>query len=743
VRFSPSLTRLAANPAYHRLLRRWAREHRFGNRSALALIVLSLAAVLATFAAFAGFPPFGPGPVAIIALLAVDSILLLLLAVVVIRQILPWWSAQRGKAGGSRLHRQLLLLFSAIAVTPTIVLIIFSTVFFHFGLEQWFSQRVGTALDASLAVADAYLAEHRNTIRADAMAASNDLDRQAPLLIDSPERLRKVLLTQAVLRSLAEAAVIDSKQNTIAEVHPNLFSSPPHIGEADLEEARQGRVVLLTSTEEDRVYALLKLEHFVDAFLYIGRPVDPQVIEHTDNARQAVAAYRIAESQRGLMQIAVSLVIVVIGLLLLFAAMWVALRLANRFIGPVSDLAAAAEEVRSGNFAVTVPVPARQDELRALTLAFNRMTGQLGQQRWELLETNRQLDARRRFIEAVLGGVSAGVIGLDSLRRVSAANRRATSLLNADLDGRMGAPLDALFSEVQPLLDRAEAHPGEAMQDQLAIEREGRIRTLLTRVVAEVAEGTLAGFVITFDDITDLVRAQKTAAWADVAQRLAHEIKNPLTPIQLSAERLKRRYLKQIHTDPETFQVCTDTIIRQVEDLERLVSEFSGFARMPTAKKRPEDLALLVRQVVSLLRDGYAHIAFETDIPAQPVSFAFDPGLLRQALTNLLKNAAEAIGETGKDGVITVRLDASYAKVTLKISDNGPGWPETDVERLLEPYVTTKKKGTGLGLAIVKKIVEEHGGFMKMETREPHGARVVIAFPAIDALTTPDNHKNN
>ena len=258
-----------------------------------------------------------------------------------------------------------------------------------------------------------------------------------------------------------------------------------------------------------------------------------------------------------------------------------------------------------------------------------------------------------------------------------------------------------------------------------------------------MAEGTLAGFVITFDDITDLVRAQKTAAWADVAQRLAHEIKNPLTPIQLSAERLKRRYLKQIHTDPETFQVCTDTIIRQVEDLERLVSEFSGFARMPTAKKRPEDLALLVRQVVSLLRDGYAHIAFETDIPAQPVSFAFDPGLLRQALTNLLKNAAEAIGETGKDGVITVRLDASYAKVTLEISDNGPGWPETDVERLLEPYVTTKKKGTGLGLAIVKKIVEEHGGFMKMETREPHGARVVIAFPAIDALTTPDNHKNN
>jgi two-component system nitrogen regulation sensor histidine kinase NtrY len=743
VRFPASLTRLAANPAYHRLLRRWAREHRFGNRSALALIGLSLAAVLATFAAFAGFPPFGPGPIAIIVLLAVDSILLLLLAVVVIRQLVPWWSTQRGKVGGSRLHRQLLLLFSAIAITPTIVLIIFSTVFFHFGLEQWFSQRVGTALDASLAVADAYLAEHRNTIRADAMATSNDLDRQAPLLIDSPERLRKVLLTQAMLRSLAEAAVIDSKQNTIAEVRPNLFSSAPHITESDLEEARQGHVVLLTSTEENRVYALIKLEHFVDAFLYIGRPVDPQVIEHTDNARQAVAAYRIAEGQRGMMQIAVSLVIVVIGLLLLFAAMWVALRLANRFIGPVSDLAAAAEEVRSGNFSITVPVPTRQDELRSLTLAFNRMTGQLGQQRRELLETNRQLDVRRRFIEAVLGGVSAGVIGLDGLRHISATNRQATRLLDADLEGRMGAPLDALFSEVQPLLDQAAAQPGTAVQDQLVIERAGRMRTLLTRVVAEVAEGTLAGFVITFDDITDLLRAQKTAAWADVAQRLAHEIKNPLTPIQLSAERLKRRYLKQITTDPETFQVCTDTIIRQVEDLERLVSEFSGFARMPTAKKRPEDLALLVRQVVSLLRDGYAHIVFKTDLPEQPVLFAFDPGLLRQALTNLLKNAAEAIGEERKEGVISVRIAADAEKILLEIADNGPGWPEADVERLLEPYVTTKKKGTGLGLAIVKKIVEEHGGFMKMETCEPHGARVEIVFSTTGGVNAPNNHKNN
>jgi two-component system nitrogen regulation sensor histidine kinase NtrY len=379
---------------------------------------------------------------------------------------------------------------------------------------------------------------------------------------------------------------------------------------------------------------------------------------------------------------------------------------------------------------VTVPVPARQDELRTLTLAFNRMTGQLRQQRRELLETNHQLDARRRFIEAVLGGVSAGVIGLDRIRNVSAANRRAAIFLNADLDGHIGAPLDRLFSEAQALLDRAESHPGEAVQDQIAIERQGRMRTLLTRVVAEVAEGHLAAFVITFDDITDLVRAQKTAAWADVAQRLAHEIKNPLTPIQLSAERLKRRYLKQIKTDPETFQECTDTIIRQVGDLERLVSEFSGFARMPTARKRPEDLALLVRQVVSLMRDGYAHITFVTDLPADGAPFLFDPGLLRQALTNLLKNAAEAIGEQTKDGMITLRLALSRTDLSLEIADNGPGWPETDLERLVEPYVTTKKKGTGLGLAIVKKIVEEHGGFMKMETCMPHGARVVMTFPA-------------
>lgn len=723
------LQTLTTNPARRRLFERWAREHRLNNRLAVALIMASLVAVAVTFATFAGFPPFGPNATAILVLLLVDSVLLLGLSLVVLQQIGPLWTQRKAGLAGSRLHKQLLLLFSVLAITPTLILLVFTTVFFHFGMEQWFSKRVGTALDASLAVADAYLGEHQNIIRADAVAAANDINRQAPWLLDAPaDQLAQVLMTQAVLRSLVEATIIDSKENVIADIRPDYMGSRPPLSERLFSEARQGQVVLFNNAGGDRVYALIKLDNLIDSFLFIGRPVDPQAIEHAENTRQAVNAYRQAESQRGWVQVGISFIIIIVGLLLLLAATWVALRVANRFVGPISDLVTAAEDIRSGNLDVAVRVPSRQDELRTLTLAFNRMTTQLAAQRRQLLETNNQLDERRRFIEAVLAGVSAGVIGLDAGRRLSAANRRASSLLEADLTARYGQPLDGLFTEVQPLLDRAATMPGEGVQEQLSIERQGRTRILLLRVVAELADARITGFVMTFDDITDLIRAQKTAAWADVARRLAHEIKNPLTPIQLSAERLQRRYLKQITNDPETFQDCTRTIIRQVEDLERLVSEFSDFARMPAPHKQRDNLALLCRQIVSFLHGSFPGVTFVAETP-EDVQADHDAGMVRQALTNLLKNAAEAIAESGQPGTVTLSVAAAPNAVTVTVRDDGPGWPEKDLDRLLEPYVTTKPKGTGLGLAIVKKIVEEHHGFMKMQSCVPKGAQVVLTLP--------------
>jgi two-component system nitrogen regulation sensor histidine kinase NtrY len=709
----------------------WAGRVRLVRKAAIALAVAALASAVGTYAALRGLPPFGGRrPDMDQLFLLLNLVLVLPLCAIVAWRVVQVWTERRRGLAGSRLHIRLVVLFSLVAVIPTIVVAVFSYLLFSFGVQAWFSERVRTALSGSLAVAEAYLHEHQQNIRADVVSMANDLDRDAAFLSVNPQRLNQVVAAQAALRSLTEAVVFDGSGRILARTGFTLALSLQPPSPIDLRQANAGDVAVMTSDNGDRVRALVRLPAFGDVYLIVGRFVDPTVLNHIDQTQRAVAQYEQLEGERSNFQIAFSMLFLAVGLLLLTGAVWVGLSFATNMARPISSLIAAAEQVRAGDLAARVPEGESEEDFGSLSRAFNRMTHQLQAQQSELVEANRQLDQRRRFTETVLAGVSAGVIGLDQQGRINLPNRSASVLLGADLEHAIGRDLAEEVPEMAALLEEATRRPERLAQSQVQVIRRGRTQTLLVRIAAEREAGDVKGYIVTFDDITELVSAQRKAAWADVARRIAHEIKNPLTPIQLSAERLKRKYLKEITNDPETFATCTETIIRHVGDIGRMVDEFSSFARMPAPVIRDENLVEIVRQAVFLQRTSTPEIRFELDIPGA-MRLSCDARQVSQALVNLLKNAAESI--QGRDGTvppgeIAVRLREAAGQVALIVEDNGRGLPQEGRERLTEPYVTTRAKGTGLGLAIVKKIMEDHGGELILEDREGGGARVMLAF---------------
>lgn len=736
----PPLPASAGSPWINVFLR-WARRHDLERRLALALAVLAIASGVGTAVILTGSGPLGPEPDMVLAAIYLNIAFLLALGALVTRQLARIWVERRRGQAGSRLHVRLAVMFAAVAITPTLIVSIFSAVFFDFGLRGWFSERVATAVKSSTAVAEAYLEEHRQTIRGDALAMANDLNREAPFLLSDPRRFDQVMSAQAAVRNLTEAVVFDGSGRALARSSLSFSFDLEPLPERAMSQAREGEVVILTSENDDRIRALVSLNQFVDAFLYVGRFVDPALLAHVERTQEAVSQYQALEGKRFDFQLTFAIVFALVALLLLLAASWVGLLLADRLARPISALISVAERVRAGDLTTRVAASHAVDELATLSRAFNRMTAQLESQRSELIDANQQLDDRRRFTEAVLGGVSAGVIGLDPVGNVNLPNRSAGRLLGLDLDGAIGQPLQDLVPEFGPLIAEAQRRPWRESEDQVVVQGPGDQRmTFLARIAAETDDGEVAGFVVTFDDVTELLSAQRKAAWADIARRIAHEIKNPLTPIQLSAERLKRKYLSQIDSDPETFQRMIETIIRQVGDIGRMVDEFSAFARMPTPVMRPESIGELVAGAVDLQRAGRTDVAFEVTLPPEPVVATCDSRQLRQALTNLLQNAVDAIEsrrqETGDaeregwKGRIDVAVERQGQRLSVTVADNGRGLPEADRDRLTEPYVTTREKGTGLGLAIVKKIMEDHGGSVELRDRPGGGAMVSLVFEA-------------
>jgi two-component system, NtrC family, nitrogen regulation sensor histidine kinase NtrY len=696
----------------------------------LVLASVALALGISTFIVLAKGAPFSQGPNLVFGLVLANLVVLLMLGAVLAGRLTRVWVERRRGSAGSRLHVRLVLLFSVVAVTPTIVVAIFATAFFNLGIEAWFSDRVRTALEESLQVSQGYLDEHRNNIRTDAVGMANDLARLGPLLAANPDAFAQVLATQTALRGLTEAMIFDPADGQVMASAGFMAGGTDRAPTDAVDIARSGDVAVINSSDGTHVRAVVQLNTMPTYMLLIERPVDPQILDYASQTQRAVQEYERLDQNRSRLQVFFALIFALVALLVLSAAVLIGLVLANQIARPVGGLILAADRVRAGDLGVQVPEVESGDEIAGLSRAFNRMTGQLAAQRAELMDAYSQIDARRRFTETVLSGVSAGVIGLDAAGCVELPNRAAAELLGTDLMAAVGHALPEIVPEFAPLLEQARELRGAASTAEVQIGPSSRRRTLLVRIGAELQGERPDGYVVTFDDITELEQAQRKAAWADVARRIAHEIKNPLTPIQLSAERLKRKFAREITSDPETFTQCADTIVRHVGDIGRMVDEFSAFARMPQPVIKPEDIGRVAREALILQRNARPEIAWATDIPERGPTAPCDRRLIGQALTNLLQNAADAVAMREGAGHIWVHVGQEGALVRIAVTDDGVGLPQSDRGRLTEPYVTHKPKGTGLGLAIVKKIMEDHGGSLVLEDRpDGPGAVATLILP--------------
>ncbi len=674
-------------------------------------------------------------------LLAIDSILLLALCIVVARRVMTLWLARNSGRAGAGLQGRLVMLFAMIAVTPALLVAVFSYLSLSFGLEAWFNDRVSGALRESAEVTEAYLKEHRQNIANQAYSVAYVLNLNAPTLIANPWEFNRILTANASLRELPEAVVIDSLGNTLARSEFALSTVIEEIPPSAFEQADKGEVTLLGSENEDKVRALVKLNRFVDAYLLVERFVDPRVLQHIAGIRKAFDEYNQLEATRSGVQISFVLIYAIAVFILILAAIWIGMTVSAQLAEPVTKLIDAADKVSKGDLSVRVDAKEAKDEIATLGHAFNNMTERIYSQQQGLIAANVELDERRHFTEAVLSGVSAGVVGLDAAGRINLPNRSASNLLGRNLQNHIGEKLTEVVPELAEMIEQSRARPERLQQAEITVHQKDGQKTFLVRVAAELLDDSIAGFVVTFDDVTELLSAQRKAAWADVARRIAHEIKNPLTPIQLSAERLNRKYLKEISSDKETFDKLTETIIRQVGDIGRMVDEFSSFARMPQPSIKLENLSELCHQAVFLERNRDGDISYELNLPDDDVMVPCDARQVSRVLTNVLKNGAESIeGARDEDaaeveGKVTLRIetDGDDGSVAVTVSDDGRGLPEENQDRLTEPYVTTRAKGTGLGLAIVKKIMEEHGGSLTLTNRSPRGADVTLRFPRADA----------
>jgi two-component system nitrogen regulation sensor histidine kinase NtrY len=710
-----------------------------GERRMLGPVAVSLALLSAfiTFIVLADFTPIPPTHRVVVTLLLGNAATVLLLLGVIVRGVWQVVQARRTGRAAARLHVRIIGLFSIIAAAPAILVAIVATVTLDRGLDRLFSTRTRAAIENSLIVAEAYLRDHAQIVRSDIMVMATEIARSKPILEQDPEKLGQYLTFQASVRGLAAAIVIDKNLNVIARADLKInetFAMPPrdalpHIGERD------PQMVLLPDT--NYVAAVIKLRNYVDYYLYVTRLLDPSVVPQLQATKASVTEYAEIEARRLGVQIAFALMYTVIALIVLLSAVWIGLNFANHLVAPIRRLIGAANVVSTGNLHVRVPIHKSEGDLAQLGETFNRMTQELRTQRDDIMRARDLIDSRRRFTEAVLAGASAGVIGADGDGRVSILNRSAEKLIGRTEPEALGRPLMEVFPELADFM--AAAKTGARTQDQVTITRNGRERNLSVRITSEQSGESNHGYVVTLDDITELVAAQRTSAWADVARRIAHEIKNPLTPIQLSAERLRRKYGKIIGDDRAVFEQCTDTIVRQVDDIRRMVDEFSHFARMPKPVITAEDVADTVRQAVFLMRVGNSEIDIDSDIAEDPMPARFDRRLMSQALTNLIKNATEAIAavppaELGK-GSIRVFAAREGGDIVIDVVDNGIGLPNENRSRLLEPYVTTREKGTGLGLAIVGRIVEDHGGSIELHDASgkipgQRGAWVRVRFAA-------------
>lgn len=714
-----------ASPPFPRPPRRWT------SWFAPGAVLLALLSAFVTFLVLTGLTPIAPTHEVVVTVLLVNAAMVVVLIGVLAWEFVGLVRARRRGRAGARLHVRIALLFGIVAVVPAILVAVIASITLDRGLDRWFSDRTQVLISNAVNIAQAYVRDYSLGTQSDLVGMARDLARVRSMFDENREQFRRIFTAQATVRGFPAAILVRGDHSIVERAAINIgreFLIPPAL---DLREATEARPILTLAESGDYMHAVVPVDGFDDTYLYAVRPIDPRVVQYLQQTQESVIEYQSLEARRFGVQVAFALMYAVIALILLLSAVWLGLNFANRLVAPIRRLITAADLVASGNLFVQVPVRQAEGDLASLGESFNTMTQELRSQRDDLIRARDQIDERRRFTEAVLAGVGAGVIGLNPDGRINILNRSAERLIGRDERALIGLAAAEAVPELAPLIEQARSGV-QRVQGTVTILSEGRERTINVRVTSEASAEADHGYVITLDDITELVSAQRTSAWADVARRIAHEIKNPLTPIQLSAERLRRKFGKNLTEDREVFEQCTDTIIRQVGDIGRMVDEFSSFARMPKPVVEAQDLAETIRQAVFLMRVGNPDIDFETELPQRGIPARFDRRLISQALTNLLKNAVEAIGavpaEQRRKGRIRVRAAADGEFAVIDITDNGAGLPKENRDRLLEPYVTTRDRGTGLGLAIVAKIFEDHGGKIELHDAPDRGDGICGAW---------------
>jgi two-component system nitrogen regulation sensor histidine kinase NtrY len=679
---------------------------------------LALLSAFLTFVVLTGLTPIEPTHQVVITFLLINGATILVLLGIIAGEVWKVIQARRRGRAAARLHVQIVSLFSIIAVLPAVLVSIVANVTIDRGLDRLFSVRTRAVIENSLIVANAYVYEHAQLIRGDIIGMANDISRARPLFDQDRQSFRNLLTSNAASRNLPGAMIIDKDRNILETAATGIrqdFQTPA----ADfLSNVNEDEPQIGVFIEQNYVAAVIRLKAFQDTFLYVARLLDPRVVAQLKQTQASVQEYAQLESRRLGIQVAFALMFTVIALTVLMSAVLIGLNFANWLVAPIRRLMGAANLVSTGDLHVQVPVLRSEGDLAQLGETFNKMTQELRTQRDDLVNASDMIDSRRRFIEAVLSSASAGIIGIDGAGTIAILNRSAEKLIGHPESEVLGRPLAEIVPELNDLMMTARSSAQRLLQGEIEISRDKVERTLSVRVSSEQSGHSNESYIITLDDITELVRAQRTSAWGDVARRIAHEIKNPLTPIQLSAERIRRKFGKVITEDRPIFDQCTDTIIRQVDDIRRMVDEFSKFARMPKPVIEGEDVADTVRQTVFLMRVGYPDVDIGVDIKEEPMPAKFDRRLISQGLTNIIKNATEAISavppgliERGKIDVVAAREGDD---IVIDVVDNGIGLPKESRARLLEPYVTTREKGTGLGLAIVGRVLEDHGGRIEL-----------------------------
>ncbi|MBL4805811.1 MAG: PAS domain-containing sensor histidine kinase [Rhodobacteraceae bacterium] len=734
----------------------WQKKRIVRNYLVVFLVVVGPVLALTTVLSL-GFFEGAAKPQMLRAVLLADVVYTLLIATLVARRIMRMISARRNRSAGSQLHLRLTGVFSFIALVPTVLVAIFATITLNFGLEGWFSDRVRQVVSNSLAAAEAYESEHLITLTNDAQLLARFIDQQrSTYRIVGAGEMRDALSRGqiAMQRALAEAYVINGDAKIISRGQRSYLFTYEAPTVAEIERAVNGEIVLIEDWPNSEFRALIKLDNYLDRFLFVSRNVDGDILNLLDDTQETVVLYQQLESDRGKLLFEFALIYLGFAVVVILAAIWLGLWFADKLSRPMGRLASAAQQVSDGNMDVQVREEEGDDEIALLGRVFNKMVTQVKGQRDTLIANNEETEQRRRLFDSVLSGVTAGVIGLDKSGCIEIANAAAIELLTQS-DAMIGVQLDTAVPEFAPLFEKLKRRVDKVVRAEIQLTRENKDEKLLVRIATRQADDQeVEGYVVTFDDVTELVSAQRMAAWGDVAQRIAHEIKNPLTPIQLSAERLKRKFGPKLNAeDRESLEQLSSVIIRQTNDLRRIVDEFSKFARMPEPDRRHENLTRLVRDAVLLQQTGQPDVQIVADIPDTAIDIEIDATMISQALTNLIKNAGEAIetytnkgAEDGFQPQIEVTLKQEPDDCVITIADNGVGLPE-DRARLFEPYVTTRSEGTGLGLPIVKKIIEEHGGTLVLQDapvfagHSRFGAMAVIRLPSTDFNTTENEQE--